>query len=65
MTQNGKIQVDNRKFLVVDGMKVCKVTAAGLLEFKDKSADRSQKRGSPFIYVSVEEIDRAIKALRE
>jgi hypothetical protein len=63
MDQNGKIQVDSRKFLVVGGMKVCKVTAAGLLEFKDKDTNRSQERGSRFIYVSLEEIDQAIQDL--
>jgi hypothetical protein len=63
MAQNGRIQIDGRKFLVIDGLKVCKVTAAGLLEFKDKSADRSQERGSRFIYVSLEEINQAIQGL--
>lgn len=49
MTQ---VTVDNKGFVVVDGVKVCKVTRDGKLQFCDKDRLRSQQRGTRFVEVS-------------
>ena len=69
MAQNGKTkqdpEIDSRGFLVVGGIKVCKVTADGLLEFKDKNHIRAKKRGSPFVYTDTGAIEDAVEAFKE
>ncbi len=69
MEQNGSngsgavsVWVDERFFLVVDGIKACRITPEGVLEFKDKNYARSLSRGTEFVYVTIEDIVNAIHA---
>ena len=56
-----RVVVDNRRFLRVDGIKVCRVTNEGLLEFKDKDGRRSRSRGSAYVTVYADQISQAIE----
>lgn len=54
------IVIDERKFLRIGGIPICRVTPGGNLEFKDKDGYRSRQRGSAFVTVTLEQIARAI-----
>lgn len=58
---NRRVIVDSRRFLRVDGIKVCRVTNDGLLEFKDKDGRRSRTRGSAYVTVYADQIAQAIE----
>lgn len=54
-----EVVINSNGFLVVDGVKVCKVVN-GNLEFKDRDRRRSQQRGSDTVTVSPQAIVGAI-----
>ncbi len=56
-----RVIVDSRRFLRVDGIKVCRVTNDGLLEFKDKDGRRSRNRGSAYVTVYADQISQAVE----
>lgn len=56
-----RVVVDNRRFLRIDGIKVCRVTNDGLLEFKDKDGRRSRHRGSAYVTVYADQISQAVE----
>ena len=58
---NRRVEVDSRRFLRVDGIKVCRVTNDGLLEFKDKDGRRSRSRGSAYVTVYADQISQAVE----
>ena len=55
-----RIRIDNRRFLRVDGIPVCRVTNRGTLELKDKDGRRSRERGSAFVEVGLDELQSVI-----
>lgn len=65
MTDNsnpqGRVQVDSHNFLTVDGIKVCKVTTDGKLQFCDKDARRSSERGTRYVTVDMQTIVNTVK----
>ena len=59
MVNAANIAVKNG-FLVVDGVKVCRVLGAGLLEVKDKDGRRARRRGSAFVRFTVHDLAQAM-----
>lgn len=57
-----KVLIDERRFLRVSGIPVCRVTPEGNLELKDKDGRRSQKRGSAFVEVGLDQIQVAVQS---
>lgn len=55
------VNIDSRGFLRIDGIKVCRVTDEGLLEFKDKDGRRSRTRGSAYVTVYADQISQAVE----
>lgn len=55
-----RITIDNRRFLRVDGIPICRVTNRGTLELKDKDGRRSRERGSAFVEVGLDELQTVI-----
>ena len=55
-----RITIDNRRFLRVDGIPICRITNRGTLELKDKDGRRARKRGSAFVEVGLDELQTAI-----
>lgn len=51
-----KVTVDDGRFVIVDGVKICKVTEDGKLQFKDKDRRRSSRRGCCTVEVSPAEL---------
>lgn len=58
-TEN-KAAVDNRGFLRVDGVPICKVQPSGQLEIADKDRLRAVERGTRMVSFTVEDIVEAI-----
>ncbi len=56
-----RVVIDERRFLRVGGIPVCRVTASGKLELKDKDGRRSRTRGSAFVTVGFDEIQTAVQ----
>jgi hypothetical protein len=56
-----RVLIDERRFLRISGIPVCRVTPNGKLELKDKDGRRSQKRGSAFVEVGFDEIQTAVQ----
>jgi hypothetical protein len=63
MKRTSRVVIDDRRFLSIDGIKVCRVTRDGRLEFKDKDGRRSRMRGSAYVTVNAEQITRAIHTI--
>lgn len=57
---NDRVTIDNKRFLRVDGIPVCRITNRGTLELKDKDGRRARKRGSAFVEVGLDELQTAI-----
>lgn len=55
-----RVTIDNKHFLRVDGIPVCRITNRGTLELKDKDGRRARKRGSAFVEVGLDELQTAI-----
>ena len=55
-----RVTIDNRRFLRVDGIPICRITNRGTLELKDKDGRRARKRGSAFVEVGLDELQTAI-----
>lgn len=55
-----RITIDNRRFLRVDGIPICRITNRGTLELKDKDGRRARKRGSAFVEVGLDELQTVI-----
>ncbi len=55
-----RVTIDNRRFLRVDGIPICRITDRGTLEVKDKDGRRARKRGSAFVEVGLDELQTAI-----
>lgn len=56
-----KVVIDERRFLRVGGIPVCRITLSGKLELKDKDGRRSRARGSAFETVGLDEIQTAVQ----
>lgn len=59
MVTRKDIEVDSRGFLVIDGIKLCRVVG-GRLELKDKDGRRSRERGSAYVLVSMEDLAHVV-----
>ena len=57
-----EITVDENGFLWVGGMKICRLTNIGMIEFYDRDRRRSEQRGSHYVYAT---LDRLTKAIQE
>ena len=55
-----RVTIDNKRFLRVDGIPICRITNRGTLELKDKDGRRARKRGSAFVEVGLDELQTAI-----
>ena len=55
-----RVTIDNRRFLRVDGIPICRITNRGTLELKDKDGRRARKRGSAFVEVGLDELQTVI-----
>ncbi len=55
-----KVTIDERRFLRIDGIPVCRITDRGTLELKDKDGTRSRRRGTAYVEVGFDEIQSAI-----
>lgn len=59
---DGKVVVDNQKFVSVDGVRVCRVVGNGRLQFCDKDKRRSSMRGTRYVEISIVELRKVIDA---
>ena len=55
------VVIDNKRFLRIDGIPICRVTENGTLELKDKDGRRSRQRGSAFVEVTLADVQSAIR----
>lgn len=61
--QQPKVTVDERSFVHVDGVKVCKVDG-GVLQFHDKNKHRAAERGSDCVEIPIQEFVKALESGR-
>lgn len=57
---SNRVTIDNKRFLRVDGIPICRITNRGTLELKDKDGRRARKRGSAFVEVGLDELQTVI-----
>lgn len=50
------VEVDENGFVWVGGLKVCRLVIGGLIEFFDRDRRRSERRGSQFVYTTLDEL---------
>lgn len=55
-----ELTVDEYGFVRLSGMKVCRITNDGRLEFRDGHRNRSRARGSHYVYATPEVFYRSI-----
>ena len=60
MRKRGRVVVNNRQFLEIDGVPVCKVVD-GRLQFCDKDRRRSAERGTRFVEITAQELALAVR----
>lgn len=51
-----RVKRDARGFLYVDGVKICRVTPEGGLEFFDKDRRRAAQRGANCVQITIVEL---------
>ncbi len=60
-----EVRVDENGFVWVGGLKVCRLTPWGLLEFFDRDRRRSEVRGSNFVYAKPGELCKIFGSMPE
>lgn len=48
------VEVDENGFVWIGGLKVCRIVVGGLIEFFDRDRRRSERRGSQFVYTTLD-----------
>jgi len=60
------INIDRRGFVYVDGIRVCRlIPSRGTLQFCDRNRQRSQRRGTRFVEVKLEDFFLISKTIEE
>lgn len=49
------VEVDENGFVWIGGLKVCRIVVGGLIEFFDRDRRRSERRGSQFVYTTLDD----------
>lgn len=49
------VEVDENGFVWIGGLKVCRIVVGGLIEFLDRDRRRSERRGSQFVYTTLDD----------
>lgn len=59
---DGNVTIDGRGFVSIDGVKVCRLTENGRLQFCDKDKRRSEVRGTRYVEISAEKLASIAKS---
>lgn len=54
------VEVDENGFVWIGGLKVCRIVVGGLIEFFDRDRRRSERRGSQFVYTTLDDFSLVI-----
>lgn len=60
-----KISVDENGYVWVGGLKICRLTTWGCIEFFDRDKKRAERRGSHFVYANSVQLLQAFANSRQ
>lgn len=60
-----EIEVDENGYVWLGGLKICRLTPWGLVEFYDRDKRRADRRGSHFVYTTPNELERIFTLIKK